>query len=102
MHHGFITGPLKFAAWSSGLETPKLYQTDDKDKMRFSPSVICELSDNMANANNTHLELCASAGFDVFRGEPLPHFDQSQAFGLIDVKHSLVTRQRQRGRGIIK
>lgn len=51
---------------------------------------------------NAHLKLCASAGFDIFRGEPLPHFDQSQAFGLINVKHSLVTRQRQRGRGIMK
>lgn len=41
-----VQGPLKFAAWSSGLETPKQHQTDDKeDKMRFSTSVICKLDE---------------------------------------------------------
>lgn len=44
----------------------------------------------MANGNTTHLKAGASAGFDIFRSEPLPHFDQSQAFSLIDVEHSLV------------
>lgn len=53
----------------------------------------------MANDNAIHLKICASAGFDIFRSEPLPQLDQSQAFSLIDVKHSLVTRQTERERG---
>lgn len=50
----------------------------------------------MANGNTTHLKICASAGFDIFRSEPLPHFDQSQAFSLIDIEHSLVSRDRKK------
>lgn len=50
----------------------------------------------MANGNTTHLKVRASAGFDVFRSEPLPHFDQSQAFGLINVEHSLVSTETER------
>lgn len=49
----------------------------------------------MANGNTTHLKVHASAGFDIFRSEPLPHFDQSQAFSLIDVEHSLVRTERK-------
>lgn len=56
----------------------------------------------MANANTTHPEICASAGFDIFRSESLPQLDQSQALSLIDVKHSLVTRQTERERGRAK
>lgn len=92
IHLLFTMGPLKFAAWSSGLETPKMHRTENKeDKIRLAPSVICEWSENVENSNAAHLKFCASAGFDIFRSEPLPHFDQSQAFSLIDVKHSLMT-----------
>lgn len=50
----------------------------------------------MANGNTAHLKICASAGFDIFRSEPLPHFDQSQAFSLMDVEHSLVRTETDR------
>lgn len=51
--------------------------------------VLTAVSFTVMVSQVTHLKVCACACLDVLWRQPLPHLDQSQALGLINVKHSL-------------